>query len=275
MFLNQFKTTLLLVALGLVLLLIGWFIGGFAGLTIGLAIALSINLVTYFYSDKIVLKMYKAKKLEEEDAPGLHAVVEEIAKQANIPKPRVYLIPTDNANAFATGRNPKNASVAVTSGILKLLSNSELKGVIAHEISHIKNRDILIQTIAATIATVISYARFAGIFLGGDRDGRGMEMLLLFILAPLIAVVLQLAISRSREYLADERGARLIGEGEPLANALLKLEENSKYHPLRFGNRTTSSLFITNPFRARDVFALFSTHPPVAKRVEKLRNIKL
>jgi heat shock protein HtpX len=276
MFLNQFKTVLLLVALGLVLLLIGWFIGGFAGLTIGLAIALSINLVSYFYSDKIVLRMYRAKKLEEEDAPGLHAVVEEIAKEADIPKPKVYLIPSDNANAFATGRNPKNAVVGVTAGILKLLSHEELKGVIAHEISHIKNRDILIQTVAATIATVIAYARFAAIFLGGgDRDGRGMEMLLLFILAPIIAIVLQLAISRSREYLADERGAKLIGNGEPLASALLKLEENAKYHPLRFGNRTTSSLFITNPFRGRDVFALFSTHPPITKRVDKLRSIKI
>ena len=281
MILNQIKTVLLLAGLGAVLLVVGWLIGGVTGLTVGLAIAIVINFVSYYFSDKIVLRIYKAKELKEEDAPGLHGVVEEIAKDAGIPKPRVYLIPSDNANAFATGRNPKNAVVAVTAGILKLLSNSELKGVIAHEISHIKNRDILIATIAATIATVISYvafmARWAAIFGGGrSRDsGKLLSLLVLAILTPLLALIIRMAISRSREYLADETGAKLIGGGEPLANALLKLEENSKTHPLRFGSKTTSSLFITNPFRGRDLFSLFSTHPKVQKRVAKLRAMRI
>jgi heat shock protein HtpX len=281
MFLNQFKTVLLLGALAGVLLLVGWLIGGLTGLTIGLALAVCINFVSYWFSDKIVLMMYRAKKLKEEDAPGLHAVVEEIAKEAGIPKPRVYLIPSDNANAFATGRNYKNAVVGVTAGILKILSTSELKGVIAHEISHIKNKDILIQTIAATIAAVISYvafmARFAAIFGGvrGRSGGEMFQLLALAILTPIIALIIRLAISRSREYLADERGAKLIGDGEPLASALLKLEENKKYHPLRFGNKTTASLFITNPFKGGGIFSLFSTHPPITKRVEKLRSMKI
>ena len=281
MILNQIKTVLLLAGLGAVLLVVGWLIGGVTGLTVGLCIAIVINFITYFWSDKIVLKIYKAKEIKKEDNPELHDVVEEIAKDAGIPKPRVYLIPTDNANAFATGRNPKNAVVAVTAGILRLLSNSELKGVIAHEISHVKNRDILIATIAATIATVISYvafmARWAAIFGGGrSRDsGKLLSLLVLAILTPLLALIIRMAISRSREYLADETGAKLIGSGEPLASALLKLEENSKTHPLRFGSKTTSSLFITNPFRGRDLFSLFATHPKVQKRVAKLRAMRI
>jgi heat shock protein HtpX len=276
---NQIKTAILLAALAGVLLVVGWLIGGYAGLTIGLAIALVINGISYFFSDKIVLFMYRAKKLEQKDAPKLHEMVEEIAKEAGIPKPKVYLVPTENANAFATGRNPKNAVVAVTSGILKILKDDELKGVLAHEISHVKNRDILISTVAATIATVISYAammaRFAS--FGGDRDNNGglLSLILLGILSPLIAMILQLAISRSREYLADATGAKLIKNPNALADALLKIDESAKTNPLRFGNRTTSSLFIANPFRTDALLSLFSTHPPMRIRVERLRAMRL
>ena len=280
MIFNQVKTAILLGALAGVLLLVGWLIGGIQGLAIGLVFAVCINFVSFWFSDKIVLAMYRARKLEESDAPGLHAIVEEVAEEAKIPKPKVYLIPTDNANAFATGRSPKKGVVAVTTGILKILSQKELKGVLAHEISHIKHRDTLIQTVAATVAAVISYvafiARWAAIFGTRDRDGGGLfHLLALAILTPLIAMVLQLAISRSREYLADERAAKLIGDAEPLASALIKIDENVKSHPLRFGNKTTSSLFIANPFSGRSLFALFSTHPPMKKRVEKLRAMKV
>ncbi len=277
---NQLKTVALLAALSGVLLLVGYLIGGYSGLTIALVIAVALNFTTYWFSDKIVLAMYHAKPLKEKDAPGVHKIVKEIAKQAKIPKPKVYLLPTNNANAFATGRNPKHAVVALTLGILKILDKEELKGVIAHEISHIKNRDILIQTIAATIAAIISYvafmARFAAIFGGGRREGgRGLELLVLAILTPFIAMLLQLAISRAREYLADESGAKLIKNPKALADALHKLEAANKMHPLRFGNRTTEGMFITNPFKGGGLFALFMTHPPIEKRIKKLRSMKI
>ncbi|MBW2993205.1 zinc metalloprotease HtpX [Candidatus Woesearchaeota archaeon] len=275
---NQIKTGVLLAALSGVLLLVGYLIGGYNGLTIALVFAVVLNFTTYWFSDKIVLAMYRAKPLK--DAPEIHSIVKEVSKEAGIPRPRVYLIPTQNCNAFATGRNPKNAVVALTAGIMNLLNKEELKGVIAHEISHVKNRDILIQTIAATIAAIISYvafmARFAMIFGGKDRDGgRGLEMIVLAILTPIIAMLLQLAISRAREYLADESGAKLIKNPKALASALEKLEASNKMHPLKFGNKTTEGMFIVNPFKGNGLFALFMTHPPVKKRVQKLMELKI
>jgi len=277
---NQIKTVVLLAALSGVLLLVGYLIGGYSGLTIALVIAMALNFTTYWFSDKIVLAMYRARPLKEKDAPGVHKIVKQIAKQAKIPKPRVYILPTNNANAFATGRNPKHAVVALTLGILKLLNKEELKGVIAHEISHIKNRDILIQTVAATIAAIISYvafmARFAAIFGGARREGgRGLELLVLAVLTPIIAMLLQLAISRAREYLADESGAKLIKNPKALASALYKLGAANKMFPLKFGNRTTEGMFIVNPFKGGGLFALFSTHPPMEKRIQKLREMKI
>lgn len=282
-FVNQFKTALLLSALGGLMLGIGYMIGGYGGLTIGLMIALLFNFGSYWFSDKIVLFMYRVKEVREHDYPNLYKIVREVTKKADIPMPKVFMIPTMSPNAFATGRNPKNAVVACTQGILSLLDDNELKGVIAHEVAHIKNRDILIQTVAATIAAVISYvammARWAAIFggMGGDRDrGDGMlEMLVLAILAPLIALILQLAISRSREYLADETAAKTLKDSDGLASALNKLENGIKRNPLNFGNKTTSSLFIANPFTAHGLFEMFSTHPPMDKRITRLKNLRV
>lgn len=280
---NQLKTLVLLAALTGVLVWIGSFWGK-AGLAIGLAFALLINFGSYFFSDRIVLYMYKAQLVAEKDAPKLYRIVKEVAKSASMPMPKVYMIPTKNPNAFATGRNPKHSAVAATEGILELLSESELKGVIAHEMAHIKNRDILIQTVAATIAGVISYAaamaRWGAMFggIGGDdREGGNslISLLVIAILAPLIAIILQLAISRSREYLADETGSRIIHNSQPLASALEKLERGNKYSPLEFGSQATSSLFIVNPFKASALMSLFSTHPSTEKRVKRLKEMQL
>lgn len=275
---NQFKTVILLGALTGLFLLIGYYFGGQAGLTIALIFSIAMNFGSYFLSDKIVLMMYHAKEIKEKDNPALFKLVREVSKLAGIPMPRVCIVPGPTPNAFATGRNPKHAVVAVTEGILGLLSREELKGVIAHEISHIKNRDILIQTIAATIAGVISYlammARFAAIFGGGDRErdsGDLFYILALSILTPLIATLLQLALSRSREYLADETGAKTIHNPTALASALAKLEDGVKRNPLRFGSPATSSLFIVNPFSAAGIAGLLSTHPPMQERIKRLK----
>lgn len=275
---NQLKTVLLLGILTSVLLLIGGLIGGPSGLTVALIFAIALNFGSYWFSDKIVLAMYRAKEIKKSHAPELHDIIAEICKSAKLPKPKVYIIPTDNPNAFATGRNPKHAAVAVTQGILNLLTKEELKGVLAHEIAHVKNRDILIATIAATIAGVISYvafmARFAAIFggFGGrNRNNNLLELIALAIIAPIIALILRLAISRSREYLADESGARLIRNPKALANALQKLESASKAHPIRFGSEATSHMFIVNPFSGRSLLSLFSTHPPMQERIIRLR----
>jgi len=280
--LNQFKTVVLLGLLAGLLMSVGWLVGGYQGLTIGFAFAIIMNFGTYFFSDRIVLFMYRAKEAKKSEYPELYKMVAEISKMADIPMPKVYIVPTETPNAFATGRNPKHAVVACTNGIMNLLSKEELKGVIAHEISHVKNRDILIQTIAATIAAVISYvammARFAAIFGGGrdDRDGGGaLEFLLLAIVTPLIAMLLQLAISRSREYLADETGARTIHNPNALASALAKLEEGVKRNPLRFGSPATSSLFIVNPFSAKGLIGLLSTHPPMEERIRRLKGMRI
>jgi heat shock protein HtpX len=277
--LNQLKTVLLLGLLTALLLFIGSFFGGTQGLTIAFVLVLLMNGGSYWFSDKIVLAMYKAKEVDKKQAPGLYKIIEELCKKAKIPKPKIYIVPTLNPNAFCTGRSPKHASIAFTQGILKLLSKEELKGVAAHELAHDKNRDILISTIAATIAGVISYlaimARFAAIFGGArNRDsGNVLELLFLAFLAPIIALIIRLAISRSREYLADETGAKMIHTGKPLASALLKLEKASKMIPMRMGSEATSHMFIVNPFRAKTLLSFFTTHPSTEKRVDKLNQL--
>jgi heat shock protein HtpX len=280
---NQIKTVILLGLLTGLLLGIGQLLGGRSGLVIGLVFAIFMNFGSYWFSDKIVLAIYRAKPASEKEYPRLHKIVNEVSHLANIPKPKVFIIPTSTSNAFATGRDYKHAAVAVTEGILNLLDDDELKGVIAHEISHIKNRDTLIQSIAATIAGVISYialmARFAAIFggFGGrDRDsGNIVELLVLAILTPIIATMIQLAISRSREYLADESAAKTLHNGFGLASALEKLDSDIKHHPLATTSTTqaTSHLFIASPFRSSRLVALFQTHPSVKSRIEKLRNM--
>jgi heat shock protein HtpX len=278
---NQVKTAVLLAALSGVLLFVGYLIGGYSGLTIALILAVTMNLVTYWFSDKIVLAMYRAKPIKKQDAPGIYKIVKEISQKMGIPKPKIYFVPSDINNAFAVGRSPKKSAIAFTRGILNLLNKEEIKGVAAHELSHIKNRDTLIAVIAATIAAIISYvafmARFAAIF-GGMRDregGRGLELLVLAIITPILAMIIQLAISRAREYLADERAAKTLKTGKGLASALEKLEASTKLISLRPTGATesTAHLFIVNPFRGKGIFTFFSTHPSVEARVKKLRSM--
>ncbi len=278
---NQIKTVLLLGILSGLVLGIGFLVGGNTGMTVALGFAVLMNFGMFFWSHKLVLMMYRAKPASKKEYPHLHKMVEEIAHKLGLPKPALYIVPTETPNAFATGPSHKKAVVACTQGILKLLNEQELRGVLAHELSHVKNRDMLVTTIAATLAAVISYvammARFAAIF-GGMRDrdngsGNLIGILVMSILAPIIAMILQLAISRSREYLADETGAKTIKDSHSLASALKKLEDGCKAKPLR-GNATTSSLFIVNPFTAGGLVSLFSTHPPTKLRVERLMKMK-
>lgn len=280
---NQLKTFILLSVLTALLLFVGNVLGGKFGLMIAIIIVVIMNFVSYFYSDKIVLFMYKAKEVKEKEQPELFRLVKEVTSLANIPMPKVYIIPSESPNAFATGRNPSHAAVACTQGIMNLLNKDELKGVIAHEISHIKNRDILIQTVAATIAGIISYvaamAKWSAIFggFGGDRNnnsGNMISLLLIAIITPIIALIIQLAISRSREYLADESAARILHNPNGLASALQKLDAGIKQNPLKFGEPSTSSLFIANPFNARGMLTLLSTHPQINERVRRLKSMK-
>ncbi len=278
MIINQVKTVLLLGALTGLLLLVGGVLGGQGGLLIALIFSMLMNFGAYWFSDKLVLAMYKAKEVKDKDSK-LYKLVKEVSGKAGVKTPKVYIIPSEQANAFATGRGPGNAVVAVTEGILKLLKDEELKGVIAHEIAHVKNRDILIATIAATIAGVISFiaqmAQFSAMFGGRDNDSRGnvVGLLILAILTPIIAMIIQLAISRSREYIADESGARIIKNSSGLSSALEKLEKEAKRNPMRFGSQATASLFIVNPFSGRAMISLLSTHPAVEERIRRLKNI--
>jgi len=282
---NQIKTVFLLALLTGLLLGVGQLLGGSSGLTIAFAFAIIMNFGAYWWSDKIVLAMYHAKPVTENTAPKLYKIVKEVTHLVNIPMPKVYIIPTMHSNAFATGRSPKHAAVACTQGILNLLNENELKGVIAHEISHIKNRDILISSIAATIAGVIAFvammARWAAIFggFGGrDRNGGGLlELLVLAIVTPIIATLIQLAISRSREYLADESAARTLHSSEGLASALQKLHSDIKQKPLRAMSTTesTAHMFIANPFKGGGFLSLFMTHPPMEKRIARLRELRV
>ncbi len=282
---NQIKTALLLGGLAGILLLIGGYFGGRGGLLIGLIFALGINFVSYWWSDKIVLKIYGAKEADRNEYSHLYTMIDEIRHSAKLPMPKVYIIDSPQSNAFATGRNPQHAAVAATTGLLNILSHSELKGVMAHEMSHVKNRDILIGTVAATIATVISYvammARWAAIFGGfGGRDSEGgsniLELLVLAIVAPIMAMIIQFAISRSREYLADETGAKLIRDPFSLASALEKIHQNVSHNPFRRQGTTdaTAHMFIHNPFKGKSFLQLFSTHPDVHSRVKRLRGMK-
>jgi heat shock protein HtpX len=276
---NQIKTVLLLGSLSGIVLAAGYFLGGQMGLTIALILAVAMNFGMFFFSHKMVLAMYHAEPANKSEYPKLYKFVHEIAHEMKLPMPKIYIVPTQTPNAFATGPSPKKAVVACTTGILTLLDDRELKGVLAHEMAHIQNRDMLVMTIASTLAAVISYlanfAQFAAIFGGGrDRDsGNMLAVLALAILTPIIAMILQLAISRSREFLADEKGAKAVKDSEGLASALQKLEAGCKARPMR-GNSTTSSLFIVNPFTATGLQAFFSTHPRTQDRVAKLKAMK-
>jgi len=275
---NTFKTAFLLTALTLLLMFFGRVFAGQQGMIIALVFAGVMNFVAYFFSDKIALATYRAQAVTREQLPRVYQVVERLTQKAGLPMPKIYVIPTESPNAFATGRNPHHASVAVTQGILNLLNDEELEGVLAHELGHVNNRDILISSIAATLAGAITYlghmGRFAMIFggMGGDRDDRrggGLGALLMLILAPIAAMLIQLAVSRSREYHADETGAQLTGNPYALANALSKLDAYSKRIPMA-ASPSTAHLFIIQPLLGVDVGNLFSTHPPIAKRIERL-----
>jgi heat shock protein HtpX len=275
---NTLKTTFLLTALTLLLVLIGsrW---GEGGAILAFGIAAVMNFVSYFYSDKLALAMYRAQPVTREQLPRAYEVVERMTGRLGLPMPKIYVIPTDAPNAFATGRNPQHASVAVTHGILQLLSDEELEGVLAHELGHVKNRDILTSSIAATLAGAITLlARmgfWAEMFGGGgggrDRRGGGISTIFMLILAPIAAMLIQLAVSRSREYEADATGAHITGNPYALASALEKLDAYSKRLPMPLGSPSTAHLFIVQPLLSRGDFAnLFSTHPPIAKRIERL-----
>lgn len=278
---NQFKTAILLGILTCIIIWIGNVVGGQNGMIFAFILALGMNLFGYWFSDKIVLSMYRAKEAAEAEAPELFAAVQKLASAAGLPMPRVYIIPSDSPNAFATGRNPSHAAIAVTSGIMRLLTREELEGVLAHELAHVHNRDILIGTIAAVLAGAISLianmARWAAIFGGGSRDdeegGSGIELIVLAIIAPIAAMIIQLAISRSREYLADETGARFAGNPFSLAGALEKLNYASQKVPLP-ANPTTAHMFIVKPFSGKTMMGLFSTHPPIEERIKRLRAMR-
>ncbi len=277
---NTLKTAFFLTLLTLLLILIGRLLGGNSGMIIALIFAAVLNLGSYWFSDKIVLRMYRAQKIEEGDNPRLYRIVKNIALQSNLPMPKLYIIPSDSPNAFATGRNPQHAAVAITSGIMRILNEEELEGVLAHEMAHIKNRDILIGSIVATVAGAISMlahmAQFAFIFGGGRSDredrGGGLATLFLAILAPIAALLIQMAISRSREYQADENGARTSHKPLYLANALKKLSYASQRIPME-ANPSTAHLFIVNPLSGRGMANLFSTHPPLEERISRLEEL--
>jgi heat shock protein HtpX len=271
---NTFKTAFLLTALTLLMLVVGRALGGNNGMVLAFVFAAVTNFVAYFYSDKIALATYRAQPVTREQLPRAYAVVERLAPKMGIPMPKMYVIPTDSPNAFATGRNPQHASVAMTQGILDLLNDEELEGVLAHELGHVNNRDILISSIAATIAGAITMLARFGFFFGGmgnrdDRRGGGMGGLLMLILAPFAAMLIQLAVSRSREYEADATGAHFTGNPYALASALGKLDAYSKRLPMA-ATPSTAHLFIIQPLLGMNFGSLFSTHPPIAKRIERL-----
>ncbi len=280
-FMNQVKTFLLMTLLTALFVWLGNLLGGHAGAMIALIIAAGMNFFSYWYSDKLVLSMYKARPVTEAEAPDLYNLVRELAQRAGLPMPKIYIIQNDSPNAFATGRNPSHAAVAVTTGALTLLSFEELAGVLGHELTHVKHRDILIGTIAATFAGAISFlatmARFGAIFGGyGDDDNGGgniFVVLLVSIFASIAALLIQMAISRSREYLADEGGARISGNPKYLANALRKLDAYAKRIPFQSVNPSTSHMFIVNPLRGGGIAGLFQTHPPIEERIARLERM--
>lgn len=282
---NTIKTVFLLTLLTVLFILVGQAIGGRGGMLMAFVLAMVMNFASYWFSDKIALQMAGAREVSEQEAFDLHQLVAELATYARIPKPRVYLIQSDSPNAFATGRDPQHAAVAVTTGILRILSRNELAGVLSHELGHVKNRDTLIATMVAAIAgAILMLARMAqwtmmfGGFGGGrnrdEGDGGLVGGLLMIILAPIAATLIQLAISRAREYEADATGARIMGDPNALADALQKLEMGVKYRPMTTASQTTAHLFIVNPF-AGGMSGLFSTHPPIAERVARLRKMAM
>jgi heat shock protein HtpX len=272
---NMVKTTLLLGALTGLFLAIGYGLGGERGMLAALVMAGLMNFVSFFWSDKIVLKAYRAQPVSQTDAPQLYAIVERLARKAEIPMPRLYVLPDQALNAFATGRSPKHAAVAATEGILRALTPEELEGVLAHELSHVLNRDTLISTVAATIAGAISYIAHFGMFLGGRDDDRPNPIvaLAMMILAPMAALMIQMAVSRSREYSADDTGARMVGYPQGLIGALRKLQGAATQRPLRDATPATAHLFIVNPLRGRSLMSLFSTHPPLEERIARLSRL--
>jgi heat shock protein HtpX len=281
---NSVKTVALLAAMTVLFILIGGMLGGEQGMVVAFLFAGLMNFASYWWSDRVVLWMYGAQEVNESQAPQFHALVRRLAQRAGLPMPKVYVIPTDTPNAFATGRNPRHAAVAATEGILRILSPDELEGVMAHELSHVRNRDILISTIAATMAGAIMMlarmAQFAAMFGGArrqdDEEGGGgiVGMILLAILAPLAAMLIQMAISRAREYQADAGGAQLSRKPWALADALEKLERGATALPME-ANPSTAHLFIVNPLRGSSLLNLFSTHPPVEQRVARLRAMRI
>jgi heat shock protein HtpX len=269
------RTTILMAALGGLLVVIGYAIGGVGGASGFLVIALLMNFIAYWFSDKIAIASAGAKAVSESEAPGLYGIVRELTTRAGLPMPRLYVIPSDQPNAFATGRNPKHAAVAVTSGITRLLSEDELRGVISHELGHVRNRDILTQSVASAIGAMITWIAYLLLWFGGEDDSPlGLVgSLALFLLAPISASLIQLAISRQREYSADATGAQICGNPESLASALLRLEEGAKAMPMQV-NQATEPLYIVKPFSGGGIASLFSTHPPIEERVRRLRQMR-
>lgn len=275
---NTLKTATLMVGLTLVLVWAGAAFGGQSGMTIALIFALLMNIFSYWFSDKIVLKMYRAQEVSEQEAPELFSMVKRLTQKAGLPMPKVYIINQDQPNAFATGRNPAHAAVAVTTGIMRILSREELEGVIGHELAHVQHRDILIGTVAATIAGAISYlahmAQWAMIFGGRDDDdgGNPLAAIVMMIVAPIAAMLIQMAISRSREYAADRGGAKIAGNPQHLADALKKLHMASQRVPMK-AEPATAHMFIVNPLSGRGFSKLFSTHPPMEERIARLESM--
>jgi heat shock protein HtpX len=269
------RTTILLASLSGLLVVAGAIIGGPSTAALFLGIALLINLGSYFFSDKLALKMARAEPIEESDNPRLFQIVRELTTRAGLPMPRLYMIPQDQPNAFATGRNPKHSAVAVTRGITKLLSEDELRGVLAHELTHIRNRDILIQSVASAIGAAITYLAYMLLWFGGDDESPlgAVAALAMFILAPIAASIIQLAISRQREYAADAGGAEICGNPESLASALLRLEQGAAAVPMKV-NQAAEPMYIVAPFKGKGIQGLFSTHPPIEERVKRLRQMR-
>jgi heat shock protein HtpX len=277
---NKIRTTVLLTLMTVFFMFIGQLLGGRQGLIIAFLFAAAMNLFSYWYSDKIVLRMYKAREATPGQAPELYGIVQDLAGKAGLPTPKVYIIPQESPNAFATGRNPENAVVAVTEGLLKIMNRDELAGVLGHELAHVKNRDILIGSIAATMAGAImmlaSIARWSAIFGVGSDDNEGLGgfgLIVMSILAPIAAILIQTAISRSREYMADASGARFAQNNEGLASALEKLGAYSSKRPMN-ANASTAHMFIVNPLSGQKMMSLFSTHPPLNDRIAKLRGFQ-
>jgi heat shock protein HtpX len=275
---NTLKTVFLMTAMMMLFLIVGYLIGGTSGMAFAFIFSLIMNFGTYWFSDKVILKMYRAKEVTRESTPGFYNMVEELALNANLPMPKVYIINDPTPNAFATGRNPKNAAVAATTGILQGLNNQELAGVMAHELAHVKNRDMLTGTIAATVVGTITFiAHMAGWAMmrgrGSNDSGGGIGSLLLLIVAPIAATILQMAISRSREFAADAGGAKISGNPLGLASALQKISRANEMKPLNHAHEATAHMFIVNPLRGGGISKLFSTHPAVDERIKKLQAI--